>query len=95
MVPPSPRQIGDGDVPDQTYYESLIPQRQECLRSGADVARRAEPAQTQDRPMNRRVSAEQAPARRIPCLTEMSATVLIASAIGVSSLLWLAIFAVI
>lgn len=32
---------------------------------------------------------------RIRCLTEISATVLAASALGVSALLWLAIFAVI
>ncbi len=45
--------------------------------------------------MNRRASAAKAAARRIPYLTEMSAIALIASAIGGSALLWLAIFAVI
>ena len=45
--------------------------------------------------MNRPALDSKVPARRIPCLTELRATVLIASAIGVSMLVWLAILAVI
>lgn len=44
--------------------------------------------------MTRRVSEEGAFARGISCLTEMSTLVLIAGALGVSALLWLAILAV-
>jgi hypothetical protein len=45
--------------------------------------------------MLRRTPATEVPARRAPCLTEMSASVLIASALGVSAILWIAILAVI
>lgn len=43
----------------------------------------------------KRTSAAEAPARRAPCLTEVSVSLLIASAMGVSAILWLAILAVI
>ena len=42
----------------------------------------------------RRTSAE-APVRRAPCLTEVRTSLLIASALGVSAILWLAILRVI
>ncbi len=45
--------------------------------------------------MKRRESAAKASAGRFSCLTEMSVTALIVGALGLSTLLWLAIFAVI
>ena len=45
--------------------------------------------------MNRRASAAGASAWRSFCLTELSVTALIAGALGLSAMLWLAIFAVI
>ncbi len=43
----------------------------------------------------RRTSAAETPAGRASCLTEVSASLLIASAMGVSAVLWLAILVVI
>ncbi len=49
-----------------------------------------------ENPLHDRVDVRpaEAPARRARCLTELSASLLIAGAMGVSAILWLAILAV-
>ncbi|WP_168206471.1 hypothetical protein [Labrenzia sp. PHM005] len=44
--------------------------------------------------MNRRASSTHLPESRLPCLTEMGLTALVAGALGLAGLLWIAIVAV-